>query len=514
VERADTDVLIVGAGLAGLSVALATSARRRVTLLCPSPPPASMASALAQGGIAAAVGADDHPALHAADTMRAGAGQSWLPAVVLMCGEAPAAIAWLEARGVRFDCEGESRALHLEAAHDRARILHVGGDATGAGLTSVLSRAALAAPNIEILSGFTAVSLLRDICRVSGVVAVASDGRPLAMRANDTVLATGGLGQLYSHTTNPACACGDGLSMALRAGARINALEFVQFHPTALACAADPLPLVTEALRGAGAALVDEKNRPIMQSVHPDGDLAPRDVVARAVWTHISHGRRVWLDATAVMGAAKPDFPQVRALCLAHRIDPQRDPIPVVPAAHYHMGGIAVGVDGHASLPGLWACGEAACSGVHGANRLASNSLLEAVVFGRRLGAALSAARGWTRVSPARPGIVPDATALQLEPQIWAALRRLMWTHAGIVRHAEGLLAGLAELATLYRRTPRQQILLRGRLSLAEALLTAAWLRKESCGAHLRGDDRAGPSRQAARHLPLTLPSGRPSRVG
>ncbi len=509
-ERADTDVLIVGAGLAGLAVALATNARRRVTLLCPNPPPASMASALAQGGMAAAVGADDHPALHAADTMRAGAGQSWLPAVVLLCTEAPAAVAWLEARGVRFDREGESRALHLEAAHDRARILHVGGDATGAALTGALHRAALAAPNVEILSGFTAVSLARDSARASGVVAVARDGRPIAIRANDTVLATGGLGQLYSHTTNPASACGDGLAMALRAGVRVNALEFVQFHPTALACAADPLPLVTEALRGAGAVLVDEESRQFMQSVHRDGDLAPRDVVARAVWTHVSQGRRVWLDATAIMRAEKRAFPRVRALCLTHHIDPERDPIPVVPAAHYHMGGIAVSVDGHASLPGLWACGEAACSGVHGANRLASNSLLEAVVFGRRLGAALSAARGWTRVSPVRPGFVPDESALQLDPKIWPELRRLMWMHAGIVRDARGLLAGLDELATLYRRTPRQQILLRGRLSLAKGLLTAAWLRKESCGAHLRADDRAGAPRHAVRQLPMRLPSGRP----
>lgn len=492
-ERTDTDVLIVGAGVSGLAAALGTNARRRVTLLCPSPPPASTASALAQGGIAAAVGADDHPALHAADTMRAGAGESWLPAAVLLCGEGPAAIAWLEARGVQFDRDGSRWALHREAAHDRARVLHVGGDATGLGITTALYRALLSAPNIEIVTGFTAVSLMRTDARVSGVIAVAPNGRPLALRANDTVLATGGLGQLYMHTTNPSSACGDGLAMALGAGARLNALEFVQFHPTALAVEADPLPLVTEALRGAGAALIDEDGRHIMERVHQDGDLAPRDIVARAVWSYVSKGHRIWLDAVGVMSADKSAFPQVRALCLRHGVDPARDPIPVTPAAHYHMGGIAVDMDGHASLPGLWACGEVACTGAHGANRLASNSLLEAVVFGRRLGAALSS-RGWGRPSAARPDVAPDETAVRLDPDVWAALRRLMWMHAGIVRERRGLLVGLAELATLHRKTAREQILLRGRLLLAEALLTAAWLRKASCGAHLRADDSADAS--------------------
>ena len=489
-DRADTDVLIVGAGLAGLTVALSTSARRRVTLLCPSPPPTSMASALAQGGIAAAVGADDDPIRHAADTMRAGAGECWLPSVVLLCGEAPAAIAWLERHGVRFDRDGGDRALHREAAHDRPRVLHVGGDATGAGLTYALYRAVLSAPNIEILTGITAISLMRGPDRVSGVLAVASHGQPLALRANDTVLATGGLGQLYLHTTNPTSACGDGLAMALRAGVRLKALEFVQFHPTALACAMDPLPLVTEALRGAGAALIDEDGQHFMQNVHRSGDLAPRDVVARAVWAHVSQGRHVWLDAMGVMSADKSAFPQVRALCLRHHIDPERDPIPVIPAAHYHMGGIAVDVDGHASLPGLWACGEVACSGVHGANRLASNSLLEAVVFGRRLGAALSLKR-WARPSPARPAIVPEEAALHLDPEVWTALRHLIWTHAGIVRDARGLLAGLTELAALYRKTAQEHVLLRGRLCLARTLLSAAWQRRESCGAHLRADDES-----------------------
>lgn len=509
-QETDTDVLIVGAGLAGLAAALGTSPRRRVTLLCPLTPPSLTASSLAQGGIAAAVAADDDPALHAADTLRAGAGESSSPAVMLLCREAPAAIAWLEAHGVRFDRDGDHWALHREAAHERARVLHVGGDATGAALMTSLYRAVRAAPNVEVLTGLTAVSLLRDTAGVSGVIAVSSGGGALVLRASDTVLATGGIGQLYLHTTNPASACGDGLAMALRAGARLQGLEFVQFHPTALACAADPLPLVTEALRGAGATLIDAGGRRIMEDAHPAGDLAPRDVVARAVWSEVSQGHGVWLDATGIMSADSRVFPQVRALCLAHGIEPARDPIPVIPAAHYHMGGVAVDVDGHTSLPGLWACGEVACSGVHGANRLASNSLLEAAVFGRRLGAALSRKREPTRGCAARPDMVADETALQLDAEVWRDLRHLMWTHAGIVRDARGLLAGLTEFATLYRRSAPEQVLLRGRLCLARALLTAAWHRRQSRGAHQRADEpsrsRSPSSHALASESPVATP--------
>lgn len=495
-QRTHTDVLIAGAGLAGLTTALSIGERRRVTLLCPSAPPSSTASSLAQGGIAAAVGLGDDPAFHAADTLRAGAGESGLPAVELLCGSAPAAITWLEAHGARFDRDGDRWALHREAAHDRARVLHVDGDATGAALTNALYRAVLRASNVEILTGLTAVSLIRDAARVSGIIAAASNGHTLELRANDTVLATGGLGQLYLPTTNPAAACGDGLAMALQAGARLNDLEFVQFHPTALACATDPLPLVTEALRGAGASLIDAREQPLMQTLHPDGDLAPRDVVARAVWNEVSEGRAVRLDARQLLSADKTLFPQVRALCLRHGIDPARDPIPVVPAAHYHMGGIAVSENGHASIPGLWACGEVACTGVHGANRLASNSLLEAVVFGRRLGETLSLRRRMPRPSAVRSTLTRETlsqaeVALHVDDAVWSDLRRLMSTRAGIVRDARGLLAGLTELAALYRRTAPEDILLRGRLCLARALLTAAWRRKRSCGAHLRADEPA-----------------------
>ena len=494
-ECHDADVLIVGAGLAGLTTALSVS-RRRVTILCLELPPAAAASAFAQGGIAAAVGEDDDPELHAQDTIRAGAGECSVPAVQRLCFEAVPAIRWLETQGVKFDQQAGRWALHREAGHQRARVLHAGGDATGASLVDALYRAACRSPAIEFWSGCSAVALLQDSLGIAGVVGLDSLGRPLRIRARDTVLATGGLGQLYNRTTNPRSACGDGLAMALAAGVHCSGLEFVQFHPTALASDADPLPLVTEALRGAGAKLVDDSGIRFMESVHPAAELAPRDVVARAIWNQLQTGHRVYLDATGVFGESDVAFPTVRALCASAGIDPAREPIPIVPAAHYHMGGIVVDAEGRSSIPRLWACGEVACSGVHGANRLASNSLLEAVVFGRRLGAALDRAEQGRASEAGASGELrmagdvadPDATALQIDAHVWATLRRLMWEHLGIARHAVGLQRGLDELARLSRETPAGQILLHGRLRLARAMMAAALARRESRGAHLRTD--------------------------
>jgi L-aspartate oxidase len=323
---------------------------------------------------------------------------------------------------------------------------------------------------------------------LTGVVALQSNGCPLLLQANDTVLATGGIGQLYLHTTNPTSARGDGLAMALDAGARCRGLEFVQFHPTALDCAADPVPLITEALRGAGGVLVDEYGKRLMPDIHPAADLAPRDVVARAVWHRKQRGQRVFLDATGVLAREARAFPSVRELCERHGIDPTSSPIPVVPAAHYHMGGIDVDLDGRSSVQGLWACGEVACSGAHGANRLASNSLLEAVVFGRRLGGVLSLTRPRASAYSVPPAASITDAAIQAKPEVWNALRCLMSMRLGIVREARGLQAGLFELASLSHRTPGEHILVRNRLRLARAMLHAALLRSESCGAHVRAD--------------------------
>lgn len=490
-QSLDTDVLVIGAGIAGLAVALSCESRR-VTVLSTWSPPAGTASAMAQGGIAAAVGDDDSPRQHEDDTLRAGAGACHPAAVRILCDGARAAIGWLESQGVCFDPAGDLQgggyALHREAAHSRARVLHVQHDRTGFGLMRALARTARARSGLDLLKGMHAVALTGDSRSVSGVIAIDRTGQLVQVRAADVVLATGGLGQLYSQTTNPRSACGDGLAMALAAGARTSSLEFVQFHPTALAVDADPMPLLTEALRGAGARLVDSQGREFMRDLHPSASLAPRDVVARGVWSRLAAGEHVLLDAREVF-ARKPDsFPSIRQICGNHHVDPTRTPLPVAPAAHYHMGGVAVDLDGRASLDRLWACGEVACTGAHGANRLASNSLLEAVVFGRRVASALDRT---TRAAQTSAQPLPreiESYSLEVDEAIWDRLRRLMWNRVGIVRCESGLADALAQLGQMRQAIPPGQIQLENRVKLAIAMVTAARARTTSIGAHFRSD--------------------------
>lgn len=480
----DTDLLVVGAGTAGLVTAM--SARgRRVCLMYT----AGTASELAQGGIAAAVGHDDSPDLHAADTRSAGHDLNDDAAVRFACERASAAIAWLESHGVRFARTGAAWSLHLEAAHSRRRVLHAGGDATGEAIMRALQRAAADAPHIETLPRMRAIALLRDAGGAAGVSAISIDGLPITVRARDVVLATGGLGALYRRTTNPAVARGDGLAMALAAGARGGWLEAVQFHPTALDVAANPLPLISEAVRGAGARLIDERGRRIMEAAHPLGDLAPRDVVSAAVHAAQLAGRRVWLDATALHDTdVAHSFPLAWKHCRAHGIDPHREPIPVTCAAHYHMGGIAVDLDGRTSLPQLWAVGEVACTGLHGANRLASNSLLEAVVFGRRLGAVL-AHSGLRPASSAGPA--PHAAA---DEGIDDGLRDLMWRCLGPARSRATIAEGLAQMARLRADSPRPA---EARHVLVESMLRAG----------LAALTRDRKPRQIPAHIPSDPPA-------
>lgn len=482
----ETDVLIVGAGAAGLITAL-NARGRRVCILSPDGfDGESTASDRAQGGIAAAVGADDAASLHLHDTLLAGNHQNSIPASRFVCREASAIVGYLEELGVQFARDGSAYSLHKEAAHSRSRVLHIGGDATGAAMMQVLRRRIAEAPHIEMLPYTRAVSLLCDSSGIGGVAATTEDGRALTVRARAVVIATGGVGGLFSRTTNPSGACGDGPAMALAARARCGALEFVQFHPTALDVEAEPLPLMTEALRGAGARLIDDAGRSIMREVHPLAELASRDVVARAIYAVQSAGGRVWLDATCLDDADVSEaFPSAHRLCRAHGIDPCREPIPVTPAAHYHMGGITVDLDGRASLPRLWAVGEAACTGMHGANRLASNSLLEAVVFGRRLGRALGRERSYPT------GLhVPRAVQSAELPEQWSEreLRGLMWRCMGLIRSAERLGEGLALIARLREQTPPEATLRQSRLLLATHMMMAAARRRISCGAHYRSD--------------------------
>ena len=496
--RIEADVLVLGAGAAGLITALNVRGRR-VTIVTPDDGGSSRASSdLAQGGLAAAVGHDDTPELHLQDTLRAGQHRTYVPAAQFACDAGPSAVTYLESLGIRFARRGEGISLHREAVHSRARVLHADGDATGAAIMNVLRKRVAEAPHIEVLSRARAVSLIPAAARSRGIDVASEVAQTLCIQARDVVVATGGLGGLYSRTTNPTGACGDGVAMALAAGVRCAALEFVQFHPTALDADTRPLPLLTEALRGAGAVLIDDSGQRIMLNAHPLADLAPRDVVARRVYEIQRAGGRIWLDATRIADLPGA-FPSAHKACRTHGIDPAREPVPITPAAHYHMGGIAVNLDGRTNLPGLWAVGEAACTGLHGANRLASNSLLEAVVFGRRLGDALTQethAGSAQLVAIATQGGEPRQAAMD-------GVGELMWRSLGLVRDAGRIADGLARVATLREAT--HEPLWRHRLLLIEHMLRAAARRRTSCGAHFRSDDPGVHRRQPYRMKRLAV---------
>lgn len=470
-------VLVIGAGLAGLSAALA-AAPRRVLLVAGHAVGSGSASAWAQGGLAAAVGPDDRADLHAADTIAAGAGLCDPDAVRALTEAGPETVAWLAGLGAPFDREPDGRlAVSLEAAHRRARVVRVGGDGAGRALLDVVARAALASPHIQLMAPAGLRGLMQDAeGRVRGAV-LEADGRLIEVIAAGVVLATGGVGGLWRVTTNPASALGQGLGVTALAGAEVRDAEFVQFHPTALDLALDPAPLATEALRGEGARLVDRDGRPLVTD-HPLGDLAPRDVVARAVHRSRLEGRGAFLDATAAVGQAMPSrFPAVFAACMRAGLDPRRQPMPVAPAAHYHMGGIATDLDGRTSLEGLFAAGECAATGVHGANRLASNSLLEAVAFGRRAGETAGQAETLPRTR-----LIPE-TAPELPADALASLRAVMDRGAGVTRDRESLSAVLEAVERLEDRHGRA-----APLAVARLVVEAALARRESRGAHCRGD--------------------------
>lgn len=483
------EVLIVGSGIAALSAALA-AAPRRVLVLTPGRLGLDGASHWAQGGIAAAIGAGDSAEAHAQDTLAAGAGHSDAERVQALTASAPELIDWLARIGARFDRDAAGAfSLGREAAHSAPRIVHAQGDATGAEVMRALAAAVRREPHIEVLEGFEARALLASESAVAGVLAEDRSGRRYALTAGAVVLATGGIGQLYRYTTNPAHADGSGLAMAMSVGAELRDLEFVQFHPTALAVRGldpAPLPLLTEALRGAGAVLLDHAGRRFMADT-PGAELAPRDVVARAVYRQLRQGP-VWLDAREAVGADFPQrFPAVFGLARQHGLDPRIEPLPVAPAEHYHMGGIAADTEGRTSIDGLFAIGECACTGVHGANRLASNSLLEGLAFGRRAGrhlaaAALPALRAWR--APALAVEPAEAEALSLR------LRRRMWDGVGIERDAQGLADAAQWLHENLRAAPAGSRV-HARLRVSQCLVEAALARSHSLGAHCRVDGGA-----------------------
>jgi len=471
-------VLVLGAGLAGLAAALA-AAPRRVLVVSPEGLNQACSSARAQGGVAVAFAADDTPALHAEDTVAAGGGLVDPEMARRLVEAGPDAVRRLADLGAPFDRDGAGGFQQgLEAAHSRSRIARVGGDQAGRAIMETVVAAALAAGHITVWAPARARGLLQDAeGRVRGAL-VEREGRLVEVTAAATVMATGGIGGLYAVTTNPPAVRGEGLGLAALAGALIADPEFVQFHPTAVDVGVDPAPLASEALRGEGALLIDRRGRPFMADYDPRGDLAPRDIVARAVHRQIAIGEGALLDARDAVGARFPqEFPGIFAACMAGGVDPRVEPIPVAPAAHYHMGGIVADADGRTSAPGLFAVGECASVGIHGANRLASNSLLEAAVFGPWAGLAV-------RECP-DPGTdpLPVAAAPDLPEAAFERLRRAMSRDAGVLRSADGLVRLLEEIAALETDHGLCPPLIAARL-----VAVAALERRESRGAHLRLD--------------------------
>lgn len=496
--------VVVGSGLAGLMTALELAPQPCI-LVTAGDFPGECASSWAQGGLAAAVGPDDDPDLHATDTITAGAGLCEPEVVGRIVHAGPEAVARLVALGARLDRhhDGALR-LGLEGAHSRNRIVHAAGDATGAELVRAAVAAVRATPSITVLSRTPARTVVTDpdTGQVRGLV-VGDGSAARTLRTKQVVLATGGIGALFAHTTNPRGSWGSGLALGLRAGAVARDLEMVQFHPTALDVGLDPMPLISEAVRGEGAVVVTRDGRPVIENC-----LAPRDVVARAVWSTLESGEQVYLDATRALGERfAVRFPGISATCRAIGLDPVREPLPIRPAAHYHMGGLVVDIAGRTTVPGLWAVGEVASTGLHGANRLASNSLLEGVVCSRWVAESIRAA-----IASGDTASVSDPLAGQPTRQA----QRLPRVHTSPIAGSDagtGRLDVRAELsaaagvvrehATLAKAVER----LRPAADRDDAALVAllicwsAMSRSESRGAHTRADH---PGRSPRSHTLVT----------
>mgnify|MGYP000967018915 CR=1 FL=1 len=469
-------VLIVGAGLAGLFLALKLAPRKCV-VLSPTPLGEGAASAWAQGGLAAAFAPEDSVELHAQDTINAGAGLVDPVVAHLIADAGPARVRDLLALGVPFDHSADGALKQsLEAAHSKPRVVRVSGDLAGKAIMDALIEAVAAAPHITMIEGLAACALLQDQQgEARGVLARDRNDAIVSIEAAETVFATGGAGGLWRVTTNPASALAHGLAMAARAGAAIADPEFMQFHPTAIDIGRDPAPLATEALRGEGAKLIDANGEPFMARYHKLADLAPRDVVARAIHRQLREKKGAFLDGRAAIGAHfEHEFPTVFKACMGAGIDPRVAPIPVAPAAHYHMGGVVTDLWGLTSIARLSAVGECASTGAHGANRLASNSLLESVVFAHRIA---------ERLRDAEAGLPANPAAQRCPPELSAngrtRLRALMGDHVGVERSAADRAAACAGVRTLIAEE-----------GLTNELLAAAFIaegaarRLESRGAH------------------------------
>jgi L-aspartate oxidase len=514
-ETLTADFVVVGSGVAGLRAAIELAAAGTVLVLAKSDFRES-ASSLAQGGVAAALSDEDEVGLHEQDTLRAGDGLCNGEAVRILVEEGPARIRELITWGTRFDRSGRKLAFTREGAHSRSRILHAHGDSTGREIVRVLLQRARRLRRLTLLPHAFTIDLRVEEGTVRGLEFLDErSGRLCCVNCQAVLLATGGLGQLYRVTTNPPVATGDGMAIALRAGAVLADMEFVQFHPTALAMPGAPAFLLSEALRGEGAVLRNAMHERFMPRYHEAAELAPRDVVARAIVTEMKRTRSDWvyLDLTALQAEfVRRRFPRIYQTCLSYGVDLTTDLVPVRPAAHYAMGGVRTDLEGRTHIRGLYAAGEVACTGVHGANRLASNSLLEGLVFGARAGKAMVADWVATTSHTHKPGLQPTATSRATPPAppcaspdpVRTAVQNLMWEHVGILRDRQGLLQALDRLEQLSPSVPPQldrpgwetyNLWL-----LARAVARCALAREESRGSHYRSDFPYRDDERFARH--------------
>ncbi|MEZ4504906.1 MAG: L-aspartate oxidase [Thermomicrobiales bacterium] len=514
------DVVVIGAGVAGLAFSLALPVGWTVALLTKGVLGESN-TRYAQGGISAAIGPDDSTRLHEEDTLIAGAGLCDPAAVRTLVDGAPEAVDRLLAIGAKFDRSPQSGEILLgrEAAHSRHRVLHAGGDATGAEVERALVAAARSHPDIDVFDHAYALDLIVQDGRATGIVAELASGDRAVLAAPWVVVAAGGAGQLWAVTSNPKGATADGLAMALRAGVAVADLEFVQFHPTVLALAGTEPFLVTEAVRGEGAYLRDDAGERFMLDIHPLAELAPRDVVARGIQSAMASGNtdHVWLDLRHLSDELVYErFPTIAAELKARGLDLANDLIPVAPAAHYFIGGLAASTDGRTSLPGLLALGEAACTGVHGANRLASNSLLEGLVFGTEAAAMVTAQGRPASIDAATldlSGIAAESTEGDMTAIAEAvdAIQRTMSLHVSVVRSADGLRAAAEDVAAQLQvletagGTDRIAVEARNIAEAASKVIAAALFREESRGAHYRYDFPSTDPALAGQHS-LLLP--------
>jgi L-aspartate oxidase len=515
------DLIVVGSGVAALTAALEAQSCGLEVIVVTKAEASECSTRFAQGGVAVALpgDADDSVERHVADTLTAGAGLSDDLAASAILTDGPEAVTALLESGANFDTTPQGRlARTAEGGHSAQRVIHAGGDATGAEIERTLLAAARDR-RLPILERHCALQvLLTEAGEVAGLLVIDADDRPTVLVAPAVLLATGGVGHLYATTTNPEVATGDGLALALRAGAVGADLEFVQFHPTALYTgprSRGRRPLITEAVRGEGGVLIDASGARIMNGVHPLGDLAPRDVVAAAITRRMTETGtdHVYLDATH-LGAVefRQRFPTVHGICAATDIDPVSQPIPVAPAAHYHCGGVLTDVDGHTGVPGLYAVGETARTGLHGANRLASNSLLEALVVAKRAANTISAGAPGARRSRPRP-VVPPTRIPSAPAAPRAGLQDLMTRYCGIGRDELGIASALARLDAMavdQTMRTRAEVEDAGLTLVARAVLAAAAMRRESRGCHVRTDYRE-PSPEWQQTITVALDdAGRP----